>query len=95
MSNDELAFQLGHGVYGTVAKEDIMQFTYWRHHPGGREETDGAQYLHMYVEFSAAAGSSARSATVWGKRLVGNETLGTVTISEEEILRLGKSPWTD
>ena len=71
-----------------------MPFTQWTHHPGGREETDGAQYLHMYVEFAAAAGSSARSAIVRAKRLVGNETLGTVTLSEEEILEIGKNPWT-
>ena len=49
MWNDKMIFQLGHGVYGTIVKEFIMQFTRWRHYPGGRNETDGRQYLHMYV----------------------------------------------
>ena len=93
--SNESIFQLGHGVYGTVVKTDIMQFTRGTRHPDGRTEMEEGQYLHMYVTFAAAAGSSARSATVWGKRLVGNETLGTMTLSEEEILRLGKNPWTD
>ena len=90
-----LHFQLGHGVYGTVVEEIIMQFTRGTRYADGRMEMEEGQYLQMYVKFAAAAGSSARSAIVVGKRLVGKETLGSVTLSEEEILRLGKNPWTD
>ena len=93
--SDELIFQLGHGVYGTVVEEIIFQFTRGARHPDGRTEMEEGQYLRMYVRFAAAAGSSGRSAIVIGKRLLGNETLGSVTLSEEEILRLGKNPWTD
>lgn len=72
-----------------------MQFSRGTRHPDGRIEMEEGQYLHMHVTFAAAGGSSARSAIVVGKRLVGNETLGTMTLSEEEILRLEKNPWTD
>ena len=93
-----LIFQLGHGVYGAVVETSIMEFTCWTHYPGGRNEMHEGQYLQMYVAFAAAAaGSPAHSAIVIGKRLVGNETLGTVTLSEEELPRLlgkGENPWT-
>ena len=96
LKSNEMIFQLGDGVHGTVVKTSIMQFTCWTHYPDGRNEMHEGQYLQMYVEFAAAAGSSASSAIVIGKRLVGSETLGTMTLSEEELLRLGKgeNPWT-
>ena len=60
---------------------------------------DEGRYVRMYVKFAAAAaaaGSVARSAKVWGKRVGGNEAWGPVTLSEEEILEYAKeaNAWT-
>lgn len=93
---DELNLQTGHGIHGTVIDMDIVPYSSGTHFPGGKVVMDEGRYVRMNVTFAAAAGSPARSAKVWGKRVVGNEAWGPVTLSEEEILKYAKegNAWT-
>ena len=88
--------QTGHGIHGTIVETSIMPFWFGTRLPGGKTVIYGGRYVHLDVKFAAAAGSPARSVRVSGKRLIGNETLDTVTLSEEEKLRLFDkgNPWT-
>ncbi|KAM0797627.1 hypothetical protein BDR22DRAFT_892056 [Usnea florida] len=91
---DELYLHTGHGIYGTVVETSIMGYSLGTRSPGGKVATHEGRYVKLIVKFAAAAGSPARSANVWGKKVVSNEALGAVSLSEEEILEYAKNPWT-
>ena len=90
----EMYLLTGHGIYGTVKETSIMGYSRGTRCPGGKKVIHEGRYVQMIVKFAAAAGSPARSANVWGKKVVSNEALGAVNLSEEEILEYAKNPWT-